>query len=140
MRNFYTYAPFARNSIDTLDQVEVLRGPSSGLYGQASNGGIINSVSKTPQFTAQGSARIEYGSWDHKQAVVDLTGPVDAAGTLAGRVVAVVRGAGKQPRGTKNERFPVGPDPRWAPGTRTEGRLPGQLGRTPGGERRGSIG
>src|SRR3546814_2729930 len=61
MRNFYTYAPFARNSLDTLDRVEVLRGPSSVLYGQASNGGIITSVSKTPQFTAQGSARIEYG-------------------------------------------------------------------------------
>src|SRR3546814_13425843 len=104
MRNFYTYAPFARNSIDTLDRVEVLRGPSSVLYGQASNGGIINSVSKTPQFTAQGSARIEYGSWDHKQAVVDLTGPVDEAGTLAGRGGAAVRDAGTQTSGVATDR------------------------------------
>src|SRR3546814_14605836 len=27
MRNFYSYAPFARTAVDTLDRVEVLRGP-----------------------------------------------------------------------------------------------------------------
>src|SRR3546814_9553846 len=43
MRNFYTYAPFARNSIDTLDRVEVLRGPSSVLYGQERKSTRLNS-------------------------------------------------------------------------------------------------
>src|SRR3546814_9750175 len=68
MRNFYSYAPFARTAVDTLNRVEVLRGPSSVLYGQATNGGIINSVSKTPQFTPEGYVRLEYGSYDRKQA------------------------------------------------------------------------
>src|SRR3546814_14854793 len=99
MGNFYTYAPFARNSIDTLDRVEVLRGPSSVLYGQASKGGILNSVSKTSHFTAQGSARIAYGSWDHKQDVVDLTGQVDEADTPGRRVVAGGRGDWPRQRG-----------------------------------------
>src|SRR3546814_10406259 len=85
MRNFYSYAPFARTAVDTLNRVEVLRGPSSVLYGQATNGGIINSVSKTPQFTPEGYVRLEYGSYDRKQEAMDLTGPLNGSGTLAGR-------------------------------------------------------
>src|SRR3546814_9521342 len=45
MRNFYSYAPFARTAVDTLNLVEVLRGPSSLPYVQATNGGVIHSVS-----------------------------------------------------------------------------------------------
>jgi iron complex outermembrane recepter protein len=127
MRNFYTYAPFARNAIDTLDRVEVLRGPSSVLYGQASNGGIINSVSKTPLFDAQGTARVEYGSWDRMQAVVDLTGPLDDAGRFAARVVGVVRDAGQQTRGLQDDRFLLAPSLTWRPGSDTQVTLLGVI-------------
>lgn len=127
MRNFYTYAPFARNAVDTLARVEVLRGPSSVLYGQASNGGIINSVSKTPLFTTQGSARIEYGSWDRKQAVFDLTGALDDAGNFAARAVAVVRDAGQQTRGLQDDRFVLAPSVTWRPGADTQVTLLGVI-------------
>ncbi len=125
MRNLYTFAPFARTAIDTLSRVEVLRGPSSVLYGQASNGGIINSVSKRPEFEAAGSARIEYGSWDRKQAVVDLTGPLDTAGTIAGRVVMVVREANQQTRLIDDNRMLIQPSISWRPGSDTQVTLIG---------------
>ncbi|MGQ3289706.1 TonB-dependent siderophore receptor [Sphingopyxis sp.] len=118
MRSLYTFAPFARAAVDTLSRVEVLRGPSSVLYGQASNGGIINSVSKRPEFEAGGSARIEYGSWDRKQAMVDLTGPL-GGDTLAGRIVAVVRDAGQQMRLLDDNRVLVQPSLSWRPSSDT---------------------
>jgi iron complex outermembrane receptor protein len=120
MRNFYSFAPFARNAVDVLGRVEVLRGPSSVLYGQASNGGIINSVSKTPQFTTEGFARLEYGSYDRKQAVVDVTGPLGDDNRLAGRIVGVVRDAGQQTRSLDDDRLLLAPSLTWRPGDDTQ--------------------
>ena len=34
----------------TLERAEVLRGPSAVLYGAGSSGGLLNAVSKRPQF------------------------------------------------------------------------------------------
>ncbi len=59
-----------------LDSVEVLKGPSSMLFGRGSTGGVINQVSKTPQrkgstevtgsVTTNGMLR---ATFDHDQAV-----------------------------------------------------------------------
>src|SRR3546814_14772748 len=95
------------------------RGPSSVLYGQATNGGIINSVSKTPQFTPEGYVRLEYGSYDRKQAAVDLTGPLNGSGTLAGRIVGVVRDSDQQTDSLKDDRVLISPSPTWRPGADT---------------------
>ncbi len=120
MRSFWTYAPLARNAVEGLDRVEVLRGPSSVLYGQASNGGIINSVSKTPQFETRGAARVEYGSYDRKQAMVDFTGPLGSGEALAGRLVAVLRDANQQTRRLDDDRVFLSPSLTWRPGPDTE--------------------
>lgn len=125
MRNFYSYAPFARTAVDTLDRVEVLRGPSSVLYGQATNGGIINSVSKTPQFTPEGYVQFEYGSYDRKQAAFDLTGPLNGSGTLAGRIVGVVRDSDQQTDTLKDDRVLISPSLTWRPGADTQFNLIG---------------
>jgi iron complex outermembrane receptor protein len=120
MRTSWTFAPLARNAVEGLDRVEVLRGPSSVLYGQASNGGIINSVSKTPRFTAGGSVRAEYGSYDRKQVMADVTGPLGGSGALAGRIVGVLRDAGQQTRELSDDRVFLSPSLTWRPGPDTE--------------------
>src|SRR3546814_14138489 len=89
MRNFYSYAPFARTAVDTLNRVEVLRGPSSVLYGQATNGDIINSVSKTQQFTPDGYVRLDNGPLYCKQTAVGPTGPLNGSSTPSGQSMAV---------------------------------------------------
>src|SRR3546814_2462203 len=101
------------------------RGPSSVLYGQATNGGIINSVSKTPQFTPEGYVRLDYGSYDRKQAAVDLTGPLNGSGTLAGRIVGVVRDSDQQTDSLKDDRVLISPSLTWRPGADTQFSLTG---------------
>ncbi len=49
LRQLYGAYNTARTNVYALESVEVLRGPSSMLYGQADLGGIINGVSKLPQ-------------------------------------------------------------------------------------------
>lgn len=71
------------------DRIEVLRGPSGLLQGASEPGGTINLVRKRAQAALGLSANISAGSWDMRRADVDLTGALNAAGTLRARVVAV---------------------------------------------------
>lgn len=71
----------------TADHVEVLKGPASLMYGALEPGGLINVISKQPQFTAgttlTGSGYSEGGG----SLGVDTTGPLGDTG-LAYRLVA----------------------------------------------------
>src|SRR3546814_479213 len=111
MRKNYNFSPIPRIDVHTLDRVEVLRGPSSVLYGQGANGGIINIVSKTPLFETQGEVAVQYGSFDRKQAHLDITGPLDEAGNIAGRLIALVRDANHQPDVPRHDQLVVHPPP-----------------------------
>ena len=60
-----------RTDVYTIEQVEVLKGPASVLYGQGSPGGIVNYVSKTP--------RDEFGGNEKDKA---KTQPQDEGGQI----------------------------------------------------------
>jgi iron complex outermembrane receptor protein len=69
--------------------VEVLKGPSSLLYGIMDPGGVINIVSRKPLLVTGGSVALTGSSYAAGraglQATADLTGAI--AGDLAGRIV-----------------------------------------------------
>lgn len=71
-----------------IARVEVVKGPSSFLYGQVAPGGIVNIITKSPQprFAASGDASVgSYGQW---RLHTDVTGP--ATPTLNLRLAASV--------------------------------------------------
>lgn len=59
-----------------VSRLEVVKGPSSFLYGQVSPGGIVNIITKKPQASYSADASISYGSYDGSRAEADITGPV----------------------------------------------------------------
>ncbi|MGP1435944.1 MAG: TonB-dependent receptor [Phocaeicola sp.] len=67
--------------LSSIEKIELLKGPSSVLYGSSSVGGVLNIVRKAPIAKNNFNARIAYGSWYNKQATVGfggkLTGPVN---------------------------------------------------------------
>ena len=71
----------------TTDRVEVLKGPASMLYGALEPGGLINVISKKPEYTQSttlsGSAYSEGGG----TMALDTTGPLGDTG-LAYRLIA----------------------------------------------------
>ncbi|WP_241775366.1 TonB-dependent siderophore receptor, partial [Pseudomonas corrugata] len=71
----------------TTERVEVLKGPASMLYGALEPGGLVNIISKKPEYTQSttlsGSAYSEGGG----TMAVDTTGPVGDTG-LAYRLIA----------------------------------------------------
>lgn len=57
-------------------RVEVLKGPSSFLYGQVAPGGIVNVITRSPQSRFAGTAELRLGSYGQHRAEADLTGPL----------------------------------------------------------------
>ena len=51
-----------------IERVDVIRGPSSALYGQSVPGGVVNLTSKRPQFSQQGHFRLTGGTQNTKGA------------------------------------------------------------------------
>src|SRR6185312_14056910 len=68
-----------------LDRVEVLKGPASGLYGQASPGGIVALSSKLPVLDRFGEITLSGGSYGTERASFDLGGRIDNAGQFSYR-------------------------------------------------------
>lgn len=64
-----------------IEQVEVLKGPASVLYGRGSSGGLINRITKKPTDKAFVDVTTTVGSWDMKRLEVDANQPLsDAVG------------------------------------------------------------
>jgi iron complex outermembrane receptor protein len=59
-----------------ISRVEVVKGPSSFLYGQVAPGGIVNVITKTPQSRPTSRVDLSYGSYDQYRLDADITGPV----------------------------------------------------------------
>ncbi|PEQ13677.1 hypothetical protein B2G71_04975 [Novosphingobium sp. PC22D] len=70
-----------------LERVELLRGPAALYYGAAQPGGVINYVYKRPKATARYAVKADVDSEGSYGGSIDLTGPIDAAGTLLYRAV-----------------------------------------------------
>ncbi|WP_178140238.1 TonB-dependent receptor domain-containing protein [uncultured Campylobacter sp.] len=60
--------------VTNIDHVEVLRGPSSAIYGKDSIGGIINIVLKEPENGWRGSVGTEYGSNKYMLGLFETNG------------------------------------------------------------------
>ncbi|WP_166360192.1 TonB-dependent siderophore receptor [Pseudomonas akapageensis] len=80
----------------SLESVEVVRGPSSVLFGQSSPGGLVNQVSKRPTEVPIHEVRAEYGSYDKKIGAFDIGGKLDDDGRFLGRLTAQVKDGSTQ--------------------------------------------
>lgn len=115
LRSVYGFYNSPRTEIFTLERVEVLKGPSSTLYGQSDLGGIINVVSKLPQAERQGEIWAQAGSFDRAQLGVDLTGAVTDDGTWLYRMIALKRDSGTQVDHVADDALVLAPSLTWRP-------------------------
>lgn len=113
MCRLYNFSPMARPEVYGLERVEVLRGPSSMLYGAGAAGGIINAISKPPSFQDGGEIGLQLGSFDRRQLQGDITGQLGDSGNLAGRLVGVVRDSGMQTDEIDDDRIYIAPSITW---------------------------
>lgn len=75
-----------QSSLATIERVEVIKGPSSALFGNASPGGVINRVTKKPLDYQRNSVSATVGSFNTLRTFGDFTGPLNGKKTLLYRL------------------------------------------------------
>jgi catecholate siderophore receptor len=73
MRDFGSYT---RDSFN-IEEVEVLKGPASVMFGRGSTGGIINQVSKQPQMAPITAGTASLGTDGTKRLTFDIDRPIE---------------------------------------------------------------
>jgi len=116
----------------SIEQVEVLKGPASVLYGQGSPGGLVNVVSKRPRADLRPEVVFQYGTHDHVQLAADFGGAANESGSLVYRVTAVGRDADTMVDHVENDTTLVAPSITWSPSAMTDITLLGSFQRSRG--------
>jgi iron complex outermembrane recepter protein len=74
-----------------LEQVDIIKGPASTLYGSGPPGGLVNLVSKRPQRGNFFVPEFDAGSFGYYQPALDANAVLDRDGTLYGRLNLLYR-------------------------------------------------
>lgn len=91
------------------ERLEVLKGPSSAMYGGSGTGGLLNYVSKLPTAKEFGEVSISGGSFNRFQGEFDFGGAANKEGTVLYRLTGVVRDSDTQVDFSKNNRVFIAP-------------------------------
>ncbi|NHN89056.1 TonB-dependent siderophore receptor [Acetobacter conturbans] len=103
-----------------LEEMDVLRGASSALYGSGQLGGIINAVSKRPREDQQNQVAFQTGSYSRVQGAVDVGGAIDSGKTFLWRFNGLIRKSDTYAKNIKNNEIYVAPSLRWHPDSKTD--------------------
>lgn len=114
-------AAFAtQQDLSLYERIEVVKGPSSALYGRSSAGGFVNRVRKQPLQEFHAEVAPTVGSFDFYRLDGDITGPLTDAGKMRGRLVMAYEDSGSFVDHVEGNRVVVAPglDINLSPATR----------------------
>jgi iron complex outermembrane receptor protein len=110
-----------------LERVEVMKGPSSVLYGQSVAGGVINAINKRPKETAFGEIAAEVGTHEAYETSLDMGAPLTADGSVLYRLTGIFKGAEEDSNGfpVDAQRYYIAPAVTWkiSPDTKIDFRV-----------------
>lgn len=66
-------APFEHLMIDDIEQIEVVKGAQSGIWGADASAGVINIITKSSKVGTHGNATVEYGSFNSKKYGMNIS-------------------------------------------------------------------
>ena len=100
-----------------LERMEALKGPNAVIFGRGGAGGVINRVTKEPDFLSFGEIELQGGSFAHKRAVVDFDRPL--GNRLAFRLNGVYEGSDSFRDSVTLKRSGFNPTLKWTAGRLT---------------------
>ncbi len=102
-----------------LERLEVIKGPSSVLYGAMPPGGMLNLVSKRPTAQPLHELGLQVGSFNLRQGQFDFGGPLDDDGHLRYRLTGLARHSDTMVDHIKDDRYFIAPALTWQPSDAT---------------------
>lgn len=112
---------------DHIEEVQVLKGPASVLYGDVSPGGVINFVTKKPQPFDFTQVNFTTGSWGMIRPSIDFNQTLNAVGSIAMRINATYEKADSYRDFVENEYIMVAPSLSYKPNERLSWIVEGVL-------------
>ena len=64
------------SDLPNIQQIEVLKGPQSTLYGKNASAGVISVTTKAPEFESRGSLEVGFGNYSQQSVRGFYTGPL----------------------------------------------------------------
>lgn len=104
---------YGTRDLANVEQVQVLKGPASILYGRIDPGGMVNYITKQPSATAAYSVQQQANSFGGWRTDLGATGPVNPSGTLTYRLDAAYEDASSFRQFVGDRRFVFDPKLRW---------------------------
>jgi len=98
---------------NTLERIEVLRGPASMLYGRGDPGGTFNIVSKQPQAERRTVLGSQVNTDGLRRGTLDTTGALDESAAFTYRLNLVAEGSDSFRDHVESERYIIAPVLRW---------------------------
>ncbi|MGA8136959.1 MAG: TonB-dependent siderophore receptor [Pseudomonas gingeri] len=98
---------------NTIERLEVLRGPATMLYGRGDPGGTFNVVSKQPLAERTVTLGSQLNDQGMKRGTLDASGPLDEEGRLAYRLNLVGEGGDTFRDHVETERYGIAPVLTW---------------------------
>lgn len=85
-KNGIRYFGGMKTELSGIEKAEILKGNSAILFGNVAPGGVLNLVTKKPQFTSGGSVGLSYGSFNRIKPQFDVYGAINKSKTIAFRL------------------------------------------------------
>ncbi|MGQ3320381.1 TonB-dependent siderophore receptor [Pseudomonas brassicacearum subsp. neoaurantiaca] len=98
---------------NTIERLEVLRGPATMLYGRGDPGGTFNVVSKQPLAERTVTLGSQVSDQGMRRGTLDASGPLDEEGRLAYRLNVIGEGGDTFRDHVETERYGVAPVVTW---------------------------
>ncbi|EPC02197.1 hypothetical protein L861_15930 [Litchfieldella anticariensis FP35 = DSM 16096] len=92
-----------------LKRIEVVKGPSSVLYGRASPGGLVALTSKQPLFERYRQVQATIGTQGQRSTGFDFSGQVGDSGRMAYRLTGLAQQSDTQFDHLEEERYAIAP-------------------------------
>ena len=71
------FGDFSIPQLFTIEQIQVLKGPSGAVYGAGEPGGVINYVTKKPAYEQKNTLKVSAGNKDFLSGSIESSGPAN---------------------------------------------------------------
>lgn len=112
-----------KRQVANLEQIEVLKGPGSVLFGRNEPGGVINLVTKRPQAESYHSLQQQFGSYGLFRTLADSTGKITKDDSVLYRVNLSYENSGSFRDFVSTDSFFIAPSLTWNISDKTQANL-----------------